>query len=64
MELLSGHPENEAIRLNYDDPFLSNEAKDSLLEKNKQKSEKSVRIIRRIVNGGPFGENETFLCSS
>ena len=52
MELLSGHPENEAIRLNYDDPFLSNEAKNSLLEKNKQKSEKTVRI-----SDGPHDHN-------
>ena len=44
MEILSGFPDNEAIKLNYDDPFLSNEAKNSLMEKNKQKSERSVRI--------------------
>lgn len=41
---LSGFPDNEAIILNYDDPFLSNEAKNSLMEENKLKSEKSVRI--------------------
>ena len=52
MELLSGHPENEAIRISYDDPFLSNEAKNSLLEKNKQKSEKTVRI-----SDGPHDHN-------
>ena len=44
MEILSGFPDNEAIKLNYDDPFLSNEAKNSFMEKNKQKYERSVRI--------------------
>ena len=45
MEIMSGCMDNDPIKLNYEDPFLSNEAKNSLLEREKKpKTEKSVRI--------------------
>ena len=45
MEIMNGCIEvSEPIRLNYEDPFLSNEAKNSLLEKErKPKSDKPNR---------------------
>ena len=44
IEILGGYLDNEAIRLNYDDPFLSNEAKNSFVEKErKPKSDKMIR---------------------
>ena len=60
MEIQSGFPDNEAIKLNYDDSFLSNEAKNSLMEKNKQKSERSVRISES--SRDKYG-NSTSICS-
>ena len=48
MESLGGFSENEPIKLNYDDPFLSNEAKNSLMDRNKQKYEKTVKISEGI----------------
>ena len=51
IEMLNGCLDNEAIRLNYDDPFLSNEAKNSLLEKEKKpRTDKLVRFPENIQN--------------
>ena len=45
MESLGGFSENEPIKINYDDRFLSNEAKNSLMDRNKQKYEKNGKDI-------------------
>ena len=45
MEIMSGCMDNDPMKLNYEDPFLSNEAKSSLLEREKKpKTEESVPI--------------------
>ena len=52
IEMVNGCLDNEPIRLNFDDPFLSNEAKNSLLEKErKTKLEKSERIANEHHDG-------------
>ena len=53
IEIMSGCLDIEPIRLNYDDPFLSNEANNSLLEnKRRPKNDKFVRNIDEQPNSG------------